>query len=57
LLTHTSGLPNIYDDDERMVADGEDAAWAKLLTLPIEFAPGERFRYNATNYLSRLTTS
>src|SRR5262245_25035163 len=52
LLTHTSGLPSLYDDAERMVADGgEDAVLAKLLTLAIEFAPGERFSYNATNYL------
>jgi CubicO group peptidase (beta-lactamase class C family) len=52
LLTNTSGLPNIYDDNDRIVSDGgESAVWAKLQTMPIEFAPGERFKYNATNYV------
>ncbi len=45
LLTHTSGLPS--GDNEK---DGYEAFWAKLQTLPIEFAPGEQFRYNSTNY-------
>lgn len=51
LLTHNSGLPNIMDDNAKLVADGEDAAWSKVQTLPMEFAPGERFSYNQTNYL------
>jgi CubicO group peptidase (beta-lactamase class C family) len=46
LLTHTSGLPG--GDNEK---DGYDAFWAKLQTLPIEFSPGQQFRYNSTNYL------
>src|SRR5215510_3756511 len=37
LLTHTSGLPSIYDDNDRIVSDGGEAAvWAKLQTMPIE---------------------
>jgi CubicO group peptidase (beta-lactamase class C family) len=51
LLTHMSGLPNIMDDNARLVADGDEAAWAKVQTMPVEFAPGERFSYNQTNYL------
>jgi CubicO group peptidase (beta-lactamase class C family) len=52
LLSHTSGLPAIMDDNAKMVADeGDEAAWAKVQTLPVEFAPGERFSYNQTNYL------
>ena len=52
LLSHTTGLPNIMDDNGKMVADGGDeAAWAKVQTLPVEFAPGERFSYSQTNYL------
>ncbi|MEN3332243.1 MAG: hypothetical protein V7641_1608 [Blastocatellia bacterium] len=52
LLSHTSGLPNIMDGNARMVADGgDDAAWAKVQAMPLEFASGERFSYNQTNYL------
>ncbi len=51
LLTHSSGIPDIWDANARMIADGEEAAWAKVQTLPTEFAPGERFKYNQTNYV------
>jgi CubicO group peptidase (beta-lactamase class C family) len=51
LLNHTSGLPSIFDNDQMISNDGEDAVWAKVIALPIEFTPGQRFRYNATNYL------
>lgn len=52
LLTHTSGLPNIMVGNEQMVPDGgEDSAWAAVQGAPMEFAPGEQFSYNQTNYL------
>lgn len=52
LLTHTSGIPNIVDQrTSGLIASGEDAAWAKVQALPMEFAPGERVSYNQTNYL------
>ena len=52
LLTHTSGLPNILDNETgALVAGGEDAAWTKVRAMPIEFAPGEKFSYCQTNYL------
>lgn len=52
LATHMSGLPNIMDNNATMVSDsGDDASWAKVITIPMEFAPGERFSYNQTNYL------
>jgi CubicO group peptidase (beta-lactamase class C family) len=53
LLTHVSGLPNVVDmNTGKLIVDGnEAAAWAKVQTLPMEFAPGERFSYNQTNYL------
>jgi CubicO group peptidase (beta-lactamase class C family) len=51
LLAHISGLPDIVDDDFNLVAAGEDAAWAKVQTMPLEFPPGEQFKYNQTNYL------
>ena len=52
LLTHNSGIPNILNNDTgRLVADSEDAAWAKVQTMPMEFATGEKFSYSQTNYL------
>jgi CubicO group peptidase (beta-lactamase class C family) len=53
LLTHVSGLPNILDmNTGKLIVEGNDAAaWAKVQTLPMEFAPGERVSYNQTNYL------
>jgi CubicO group peptidase (beta-lactamase class C family) len=56
LLTHVSGLPNVLNvldrDTGKLVGrDGEDSAWAKVLALPPEFAAGERFSYNQTNYV------
>ncbi|MBX3064770.1 MAG: class A beta-lactamase-related serine hydrolase [Anaerolineae bacterium] len=52
LLIHTSGLPDIMDGNGNIVSnDGDEAAWALTQTLPIEFAPGEKFSYNQTNYL------
>jgi CubicO group peptidase (beta-lactamase class C family) len=52
LLTHTSGLPNILDNETgALIVPGEDAAWAKVTTMPMEFAPGEKFNYCQTNYL------
>jgi CubicO group peptidase (beta-lactamase class C family) len=54
LLTHVSGLPNILQNQNtgKLVGDGgEDAAWAKVQTMPMEFPTGERFSYNQTNYV------
>jgi CubicO group peptidase (beta-lactamase class C family) len=51
LATNESGLPNIMNNNTgTLIADGEDAAWAKVRTLPMEFPPGERFSYSQTNY-------
>lgn len=52
LLTNTSGLPNIIDNTEHVLGGGqEEAAWAIVKTLPIEFNPGDRFSYNQTGYV------
>ncbi|MEP7166082.1 MAG: serine hydrolase [Ferruginibacter sp.] len=52
LLSHTSGIPDIVDEEEAVLisASAEDA-WKKVLQLPIDFKPGEKFSYNQTNYL------
>ena len=52
LLSHTSGIPDIVDEEESvMIADNADEAWKKVLSLPMDFKPGEKFSYNQTNYL------
>ncbi|SFQ21734.1 serine hydrolase domain-containing protein [Hymenobacter arizonensis] len=53
LLTHTSGLPDIMPQDEvgQVTEGNESAAWAKVQTQPLDFAAGEQFAYNQTNYL------
>jgi CubicO group peptidase (beta-lactamase class C family) len=51
LVTHMSGLPNIYARGGKLpdADDVEAAAWARVKSLPIAFAPGERYDYNQTN--------
>ncbi|WP_432381404.1 serine hydrolase domain-containing protein [Duganella sp. P38] len=53
LLNHTSGLPDIVARQTWQVAPAGnwDAAWRQVQAMPMDFAPGERFRYNQTNYL------
>ena len=52
LLSHTSGIPDIVDEETNIIVpESEDASWAKVKTLPIDFKPGEKFSYNQTNYL------
>lgn len=52
LLSHTSGIPDIVDEETNLISpEGEEASWKKVQTLPMDFKPGEMFRYNQTNYL------
>ncbi len=51
LLIHTSGIPDVWNDAARLIADDGDKAWAKVKTLPVDFAPGLQFKYNQTNYI------
>jgi CubicO group peptidase (beta-lactamase class C family) len=59
LLTHTSGIPD-YESDEFTKPGGlinlrldytEDELFKKIATLPLDFAPGEKWRYSNTGYL------
>lgn len=51
VLTHTSGLPEIIDDNTRLIDGAEpDAAWAKVQELPLKYAPGTQYAYNQTGY-------
>lgn len=53
LLSHTSGIPDIVDEEESILISpyGEVAAWKQVQAMPIDFKPGEKFSYNQTNYL------
>lgn len=48
LLTHTSGLVPDVGGDYDMVE--RDQTVRRILKLPLEFAPGERFAYSNVNY-------
>ncbi|WP_430412570.1 serine hydrolase domain-containing protein [Kordia sp.] len=53
LLSHTSGLPDIEDTENGGLigGKGEEFAWEKVKNSPLRFMAGEKFNYNATNYL------
>lgn len=52
VLSHTSGLPDILDENEQVFGDGDESlAMKKVKSLPVEFAPGQKFRYNQTGYV------
>lgn len=52
LLSHTSGVPDIVDEEESVIiGTDEKDAWKKVITLPMDFRAGEKFSYNQTNYL------
>ncbi|MES2653312.1 MAG: serine hydrolase [Bacteroidota bacterium] len=51
LLSHTSGVPDIIDEDEMVFGGGERAAWKRVTALPIVFTPGEKFMYNQAGYV------
>jgi len=58
LLTHVSGIPDLWDSHARMVADGEEALMRKLSETPMESPTGTKYSYNQTNYylLGRVIT-
>ncbi|MFZ1370173.1 MAG: serine hydrolase [Ferruginibacter sp.] len=52
LLSHTSGIPDIVDEEESvLIAAGEAASWKQVTASAVDFKPGEKFNYNQTNYL------
>jgi CubicO group peptidase (beta-lactamase class C family) len=52
LLSHTSGIPDIVDEEESLlIASEPEEAWQKIISMPMDFIPGDEFRYNQTNYL------
>jgi CubicO group peptidase (beta-lactamase class C family) len=52
VLSHTSGLPDIIDEDEMILGHGiEKLALQKVKALPMEFNTGDKFSYNQTGYV------
>ena len=53
LLTHVSGPPDIVNQKTgKLAGDGSPETFiTEANTLPMDFATGERFSYNQTNYL------
>ncbi|SHM98108.1 serine hydrolase [Flavobacterium chilense] len=52
LFANISGLPNIIDEKENLLADTENGSWEMVKTQPMElFNTGDRFRYNQTGYV------
>ncbi len=55
LLSHTSGLPDVLDQRSgKLVGPQPDdpvAAWQAVQALPVEAPPGQRYRYNQSNYV------
>lgn len=52
VMTHISGLPEIVDDNMRLLDGAEpDAAWAQVQELPVLFPAGTKFDYTQTNYV------
>jgi CubicO group peptidase (beta-lactamase class C family) len=52
VLTHTSGLPDILDETEQVMGNGDEQAAMKQVTaLPMDFKTGEKFAYNQTGYV------
>lgn len=50
LLAHTSGLPDILDQQGLVGGGSEQDAWKAVKALPMEAPVGDRFAYNQTNY-------
>lgn len=50
LLAHTSGLPDIVNQQGDAEGGSEAAAWKAARARPVTAQPGEAFSYNQTNY-------
>lgn len=51
-LSHTSGLPDLYQDRRTLpIASGTEEAIQKLAIKPLAFKAGEKCRYNQTEFL------
>lgn len=52
VLTHTAGLPDMLDAEEQVMGHNDEQEAMQLVkAMPVEFKPGEKFRYNQTGYV------
>jgi CubicO group peptidase (beta-lactamase class C family) len=52
VMTHTSGLPDMQDENEMILGNGTEESALKIVkALPMQFKTGERFAYNQTGYV------
>lgn len=51
ITTHTSGIPDIFDSPDHMFSEKNETLFKKIKESPIVFQPGEKVKYNQTNYL------
>ncbi|MFV8340785.1 serine hydrolase domain-containing protein [Flavobacterium sp. XS2P39] len=51
VVTHKSGIPNIWDSEGNMLSENSETLFQKMKKLPLVFTPGEELRDNQANYL------
>jgi CubicO group peptidase (beta-lactamase class C family) len=51
IATHTSGIPDIWESPEHMFSEKSETLFKKIKEAPIVFQPGEKLKYNQTNFL------
>ncbi|MGL3001513.1 serine hydrolase domain-containing protein [Flavobacterium sp. RSSB_23] len=51
ILTHKSGLPEIWDSQGNMLSENSETLFQKIKELPLVFKPGKEFRDCQANYL------
>jgi CubicO group peptidase (beta-lactamase class C family) len=51
ITTHTSGIPDIFDSPDHTFSEKNEILFKKIKESPIVFQPGEKLKYNQTNYL------
>jgi CubicO group peptidase (beta-lactamase class C family) len=51
IATHTSGIPDIWESPEHMFSEKSEILFKKIKESPIVFQPGEKLKYNQTNFL------
>lgn len=51
ITTHTSGIPDIFASPDHMFSEKNETLFKKIKESPIVFQPGEKVKYNQTNYL------
>ncbi|MFV8355531.1 serine hydrolase domain-containing protein [Flavobacterium sp. XS1P32] len=51
IVTHQSGLPEIWDSQGNMLSENSETLFQKIKELPLIFKPGKEYRDSQANYL------